>query len=124
MLVIADPLPGDLHPGERLDLDIHVVSDLREPLDFAVVDAVASWTGGEQRWRFGGPIPADEVVKVGRLRLDVPDADGPFTLDLTAHQRQRHQPQSLHHRDQRRLTTRTPSQGLVERVAASRCTEP
>ncbi len=82
VLVIADPLPADVRPGERLDLDVHVVSDLREPLDFAVVDVVASWSGGEQRWRFGGAIPADDVVKVGRVRLEIPDASGPITLDL------------------------------------------
>ena len=48
-----------------------------------MVDAVAAWDGGEQRWRFGGPVPADDVVKVGRLRLDVPDALGTLTLELT-----------------------------------------
>ena len=83
LLVVADPLPADVQPGERLELDVHVVSDLREPLDFAVVDVVASWIGGEQRWRFGGPVPPDDVVKVGRVRLDVPDAIGSITLDLT-----------------------------------------
>jgi beta-mannosidase len=82
VLVVADPLPNDLRQGERVDVDVHVVSDLRESLDFAVVDAVASWRGGTQRWRFGGPIPADDVVKVGRIRLDTPVAVGPITLDL------------------------------------------
>jgi beta-mannosidase len=82
VLVVADPLPDEVHPGDRIDVDVHVVSDLRTPLDFAVVDAVASWRGGEQRWRFGGPVAADDVVMVGRLRLDVPDATGPITLDL------------------------------------------
>ena len=83
VLVTTDPLPGAVSPGERLDLDVHVVSDLRTALDFAVVDALASWPGGEQRWRFGGPVPADEVVKVGRIRLEVPDATGGLRLDLT-----------------------------------------
>jgi len=82
VLVVADPLPADLHSGAQLDLDVHVVSDLRTALDFAVVDAVVSWDGGEQRWRFGGPIPADDVVKVGRIRMSVPDATGPIALDL------------------------------------------
>jgi beta-mannosidase len=82
VLVIADPLPAEILPGDRVDLDVHVVSDLREPLDFAVVDAIASWRGGERRWRFGGPIPADDVVKVGRLRLEVPDVPGPLTIEL------------------------------------------
>jgi beta-mannosidase len=82
VLVVADPLPSDLDLGEQLDVDVHVVSDLRHGLDFAVVDATVGWAGGEQRWRFGGPIPADDVVKVGRIRLDVPVASGPLTLDL------------------------------------------
>ena len=83
LLVMADPLPDDLALGEQLDIDLHVVSDLRHGLDFAVVDAVISWTGGEHRSRFGGAIPADDVVKVGRIRLDVPAAHGRITLDLT-----------------------------------------
>ena len=58
VLVTADPLPADVTPGDRVDLDVHVVSDRRDPIDFAVVDAVASWSGGHQRWRFGGPVPA------------------------------------------------------------------
>lgn len=82
VLIVADQFLGVLAPGDQLAIDVHVVSDLREALDFAVVDAIASWSGGEQRWRFGGPIPADDVVKVGRIRLDVPDAQGPITLDL------------------------------------------
>jgi beta-mannosidase len=83
VLVIADPLPDIVQPGDVLDVDVHVVSDLREEIDFAVVDAVASWPGGEQRWRFGGPIPADEVVKVGRIELEVPEVDELITLELT-----------------------------------------
>jgi beta-mannosidase len=81
--VVADPLPAEVMPGESLDLDVHVVNDLRTALEFAVVDAVATWPGGEQRWRFGGSVPADDVVKVGRLQWDAPDAAGPMTLDLT-----------------------------------------
>jgi beta-mannosidase len=82
VLVIADPLPADVRSGDRLDLDVHVVSDRREPLDFAVVDVVASWTGDTERWRFGGPVPADDVVKVGCIRFDIPDAPGSLTIDL------------------------------------------
>ena len=83
VLVVADPLPDDLQRGETVDVDVHVVSDLRHALDFAVVDAVVSWAAGEQRWRFGGAIPADDVVKVGRIRFDVPDAGSRIELDLT-----------------------------------------
>ena len=83
VIVTADPLPDLLEPGDRIDLDVHLVSDLRTALDFAVVDVVASWPGGEQRWRFGGAVAADDVVKVGRLRFEAPDAAGMLTIDLT-----------------------------------------
>jgi beta-mannosidase len=83
VLVVIDPLPDLVAPGDRLDLDVHLVSDLRVPIDFAVVDAVATWSSGEQRWRFGGSVAADDVVEVGRIRLVVPDTTGLLTLDLT-----------------------------------------
>jgi beta-mannosidase len=82
VLVVADPLPGAAAFGEAIDLDVHVVSDLRTPIDFAVVDAVVTWPGGERRWRFGGPVGADDVAKVGHLEFAVPEAPGPLTLDL------------------------------------------
>lgn len=83
VIVVADQLPAEVHPGQEIDVDVHVVSDLREAIDFAVVDAVVTWPGGEQRWRFGGPILADEVVKVGRVRFTVPEIDEMLALDLT-----------------------------------------
>lgn len=83
VLVIADPLPLSIAVGSGIDLDVHVVNDLRNGLDFAVVDAVASWAGGEQRWRFGGPVPADDVAKVGRISFDAPDCVGGLSLALT-----------------------------------------
>ena len=99
LLVVVEPLPDWVNPGDRLTLDVHLVSDLRVPIDFAVVDATASWAGGEQRWRFGGPIPADDVVKVGQIDLVVPDTLGELAIELemTARTAPRaHQP--LHHR--------------------------
>jgi hypothetical protein len=59
------------------------VSDLREDVEAAVVDAVVSWPGGHERFRFGGPVPADDVVKVGAIDLTVPDAPGELTVELT-----------------------------------------
>ncbi len=83
VLVVADPLPDVVRSGDVVDVDVHVVSDLRTGIEFAVVDAVMSWPGGEQRWRFGGPVPADEVVKVGHLEFEVPEVDELITLELT-----------------------------------------
>jgi hypothetical protein len=82
-LVVADQPPDWVNPGEALVLDVHVVSDLRDEIEFAVVDAVATWAGGEQRWRFGGPVAADEVVKVGEVAMDVPDTLGELVIEFT-----------------------------------------
>jgi hypothetical protein len=62
---------------------VHLVSDLRAPIDFAVVDVVATWPSGAQHWRFGGSVAADDVVKVGAISLEVPDTLGLLTMDLT-----------------------------------------
>ena len=90
LLVVVEPLPDWVNPGDRLTLDVHLVSDLRVSIDFAVVDATASWGGGEQRWRFGGPIPADDVVKVGQIDLIVPDTLGELAIELEMTARPHH----------------------------------
>jgi beta-mannosidase len=83
ILVVADQPPTRVKPGSKLRLDVHVVSDLREPIDFAVVDATATWAGGSRAWRFGGPIPADDVVKVGRIEMRAPAQLGDLAFELT-----------------------------------------
>ena len=83
VIVVADRLPVEVVSGDTLALDVHVVTDLRKPIDDIEVAAVLSWTGGEQRWRFGGHLDADAVVRVGTLPVEVPDATGPLTLELT-----------------------------------------
>ncbi len=83
VLVVADEPPEWVNEGDRLRLDVHLVNDLRTPIDFAVVDAVATWANGEQRWRFGGPVEADGVVKVGQVDLTIPDTLGELAVELT-----------------------------------------
>jgi beta-mannosidase len=83
VIVVADRPPGIVSPGQKLELDVHVVNDLRVAVDPAVIDIHARWAGGEQRWRFGGAIPADDCVRVGTLEIEVPDTLGGLTLDLT-----------------------------------------
>ncbi len=55
---------------------------LRHDLDFAVVDAVVRSSLGEETHRFGGPVPADDVVRVGRLGVEVTAASGPLSVEL------------------------------------------
>jgi len=82
VLVIADQPKTWVYPHQKLKLNVHLVNDLREGIEFAVVDVVATWGDGEQRWRFGGAVDADEVVKVGRVDLVVPESLGPLTFEL------------------------------------------
>ena len=83
VIVVADRLPAELAAGENLAVDIHVVSDLRTPMQEIEVTARLHWTGGEQRWRFGGDIDADTCLRIGTLAISVPDAPGRLTLELS-----------------------------------------
>ncbi len=82
LIVIAERMPQVVHPGASYGLDVHVVSDLREPLLDAVCSAALRWPGGHHEWRWEGEIPADSCVRVGIARFVVPDALGEMWLDL------------------------------------------
>ena len=83
VIVVADRLPVEVIAGDKLTLDVHVVSDLRVPVVDLEVSATLTWPGGEQSWRFGGDVKADAVARVGTLRFEVPDRPGPLILKLT-----------------------------------------
>jgi beta-mannosidase len=85
VIVVADRPPEQVVPGAALSLDVHVVSDLRQPIEGAVVEARASWTGGARTWRWTGDLPADACERVGTIELAVPDAEGPLVIELTCH---------------------------------------
>lgn len=72
VIVVADRLPATVTPGAPLALDVHVVSDLRRPIDDATVTARLTWPGGSHGWRWVGDVPADGCVRVGTLQLVVP----------------------------------------------------
>ena len=82
VIVVADRPDETYAPGDAIALDVHVVSDLREPLEDAVVTARLSWMGDEHTWQWGGDIAADSVVRVGTIQAIAPDAPGPLTLTL------------------------------------------
>jgi beta-mannosidase len=82
VIVVADRLPLVLAPGAAIALDVHVVSDLRKPIDDAVVSAHLTWSGGERSWRWQGAVPADGCERVGTVQIVVPDAPGELALDL------------------------------------------
>jgi beta-mannosidase len=82
VIVVADRLPATLAPGDVIDADIHVVSDLRHPLEGCRVTARLDWEGGDQTWVFGGDIAADTCALVGHIETTVPDAAGALSLTL------------------------------------------
>jgi beta-mannosidase len=83
VIVVADRLPAAVAPGDRLSLDVHVVSDLRVPLTRAAVSAELSWPEGHRAWHWGGEVTADSVVHIGTVEAEVPDLAGNLVLDLT-----------------------------------------
>ena len=89
VVVVADRLPPAVAAGDALALDVHVVSDLRVPIDDAQVTARLTWPGGTHGWRWVGNVPADACARVGTLQLVVPaaedgggDGDPPPVLSL------------------------------------------
>ncbi len=80
VIAVADQLPGHVHPGDELAIQIHVVSDLRTDVDEVLVTATWCWPGGERVQRFAGPVEADSCVLAGITTVVAPDADGPLTL--------------------------------------------
>jgi beta-mannosidase len=82
VIVVADRLPATISPGTAIAADVHVVSDLREPLHGCTVTATLRWSGGERTWRFGGDVGSDDCVRVGRISTTAPTAAGPLALLL------------------------------------------
>ncbi len=82
VIITSDHPPATIEPGRRLELAVHVVNDLRHPLDGAVATARLHWPGGERSWRWQGDVEADAVAKVGTIDLEVPNAPGPLVIDL------------------------------------------
>ena len=82
VIVVADPLPATVDPGDELALDVHVVSDLRRPLGEATVVARLHWDGGDRVWRWRGGVPTDGCVRIGTVRADVPPVPGELRLEL------------------------------------------
>jgi beta-mannosidase len=83
VIVVADRLPARVRAGDPLALDLHVVSDRREPVTGAEVTAALTWPGGGHTWRWAGDVPADGCVRVATLQAVAPAATGLLVLDLT-----------------------------------------
>ncbi len=117
VLVAADWPAPSYRPGATMSLDVHVVNDLLEELEGAVVEARLAWPGGGRKWLFGGNVPANSVSFVGTLTARLPqlaslEADtggnsaeaAPWPLELTLELRWGHPPESTSNHYESRLT--------------------
>jgi beta-mannosidase len=88
VIVVADPLPAVVQRGEAIDLAIHVVSDRRAVVaDMQVRATITALTDGgevvaESTQAWGGDIPADDCLLVGRATAVVPDGASGLQVDL------------------------------------------
>ena len=62
---------------------MHVVNDLRAPIESARLGAHLRWSNGEHEWSYEGTADADGVNRIATLQFVVPDAPGDLWLDLT-----------------------------------------
>lgn len=81
VIVTCDELPEPLIGGQTVDLDVHVVNDLREGLT-ATVAVNATWPGGAEQWGFRGNVEADDCTFVGHVELTVPDVAGELLVGM------------------------------------------
>lgn len=84
VIAVADRPAPVYRPGDRLRLNVHVVSDLRIPLDGVTARATLRWPGGGHRqWNWGGDVPPDSCVRVGRLDMAIPPCpEGNIRLEV------------------------------------------
>jgi beta-mannosidase len=83
VIVVADRPPAKVRPGERVSMDVHVVSDRREDLIDAIVTARVEILHDEKVWKWEGDIAADDCTRVGAIDFIAPFAEGVITIDLT-----------------------------------------
>ena len=84
VVVVTDPLPPVLRPGDELALDVHVVNDLRSagwPVP-PPSPATCTWRGGKRQWKFRGDVDADAVALRRTPRPHGPHAPGDLLLGL------------------------------------------
>jgi len=83
VIVVAERMRPILVAGEAIALDVHVISDLRTPLDDVVCTGKLRWPGGGHEWQWSGSVPPDSCVRVGTVQFVVPSVAGALWFDLT-----------------------------------------
>jgi hypothetical protein len=73
---VLDELPERVQAHDRLSLELHVVNDLRVPVEGLRTMVTAAWDGREDepfhRVGWAGSVGADTVERVGAVELTVP----------------------------------------------------
>ncbi|MBA3287001.1 MAG: hypothetical protein H0U21_03105 [Acidimicrobiia bacterium] len=82
VIVVTDPLPPEVNAGSVVELDVHVVNDLRVAIEAATVSVTCTWRAGRRQWAFRGDVDADACQLVGTLRIEVPDEAGDLLLGI------------------------------------------
>lgn len=82
VVVIADSPPRLVSAGERLELSVHAVNDLRRELGTVSVTARARCGDWHFSKTWEGPTEADSVQHVGDFVFDVPLRTGTLIVDL------------------------------------------
>lgn len=87
--VVATTPPPLVHPGDTLELDLHVVNDRAIAYADIVVRVDLSWDSAHgpetHTWSWGGAVDADDLAYVATLRALVPDAPGPLEIAVHLH---------------------------------------
>ena len=86
VIAVLDELPDQVQVGDELALELHVVSDRREPISDLVAVVSATWSGCDDpvlRTSWQGDVEADAVARVGTLHLSVPPPPEPVGGSLT-----------------------------------------
>jgi len=82
VIVVAERPAESYSPGAPIELDVHVVSDLRRALGAVRVVATLAWSGGSTVTGWEGDVPADSCVRVGALSVRAPAKPGRLCLAL------------------------------------------
>jgi beta-mannosidase len=82
VIVVADHPAAVYEPGEPVVAAVHIVSDLRVPIEEIVATARLSWPGGARSWRYTGRVGADTCARIGKIATTLPRDCTPGELCL------------------------------------------
>ena len=88
VIVVCDPLPPELSADEPLELDVHVVNDLRESVD-ALVSVTRVLARRPSPVGLSRLVGADTCERVGTLEFTSPELPGELLLGIALNGRTR-----------------------------------